>query len=71
MNAQAKDNSPCMVADAEAYEGQYVTTENFGSNKVVTHAVSPSEAYNQAVELGYESPVIIYVPSKNEIHFAY
>jgi len=71
MNAQIKDNSPCLVANAEAYEGQYVTTEDFDSNEVVTYSASPAEAYNQAIELGYESPVIIYVPSKNEIHFAY
>ncbi|MBN4073572.1 hypothetical protein JYT23_01915 [Mariprofundus ferrooxydans] len=71
MNAQTEDNSPYLVANAAAYEGQYVTTEDFCSNKVVTHSASPSEAYNQAIELGYESPVIIYVPSKNEIHFAY
>jgi len=71
MNAQTENNSPYLVANAEVYEGQYVTTEGFNSNTVVTHSTSPSEAYNQAVELGYESPVIIYVPSKNETHFAY
>jgi len=71
MNTQTENNSPCLVANAEVYEGQYVTTEDFNSNTVVTHSRSPSEAYNQAVELGYKSPVIIYVPSKNETHFAY
>lgn len=46
MDAQREDNSPYLVADAETYEGQYVTAEDFFSNKVVTHSTSLSEAYN-------------------------
>jgi len=70
-NAHIEDNSVYLVADAEAYEGEYITTRDFDSNEVVTHSPSPSDAYAQAVALGYESPVLIYVPSKDEIHFAY
>ena len=70
-NAHIEDSSMYLVAGAEAYEGEYVTTCDFDSNKVVTHSQSPSDAYAQAVALGYESPVLIYVPSKDETHFAY
>lgn len=55
-----------LVADAARYVGQYVTTADFGKTEVITSSKSAVEAYNNAKELGYTDPVLIYVPLEGE-----
>ncbi len=55
-----------LIANSEAYEGQYVTTCNDDSTKVVSAAESPVDAYNEAKEKGCNDPVLLYVPHRKE-----
>ena len=51
-----------LVENAEKYRGRYVILKSFWDNKVILDNENPSEILKQAVELGYDDPVIIYVP---------
>ena len=58
-------NKP-LIKNSEAYRGLYVTTRSFDSQIVVSSSASASEAYDEAKEKGYVTPVLIYVPTKEE-----
>ena len=55
-----------LIADATKYVGQYVTTARFGETNVITASENAVDAYNQAINLGFNDPVLIYVPIEME-----
>ncbi|MGZ8924494.1 MAG: hypothetical protein ACXW2E_01290 [Nitrososphaeraceae archaeon] len=51
-----------LIDNASEYANQYVTVEDFGHTTVLTASTSAIDAYNQAIELGFSSPVLLYIP---------
>lgn len=56
-----------LVADGENYRGQYVATSDWGSNEVLCACEEPLDAYNEALALGCEQPVITYIPIDDDL----
>lgn len=56
--------------DRTLYENQYITLEDYDSNVVISNSHCAIEAYYKAIELGYLTPVLLYVtvPSINYIN---
>ena len=48
--------------DGEDYAGEYVTVADGNSKKVLCHGKNAVKVYRETQEMGYEDPVIIYVP---------
>ncbi len=55
-----------LIANADQYIGQYVTTSDFGETEVITSSESAVEAYDSAVNKGITDPVLIYIPKEGE-----
>ena len=55
-----------LVAHSERYMGQYVTTADFDDINVITSSPDAITAYSDAIEKGYNSPVLIYIPQLDE-----
>jgi uncharacterized protein (DUF39 family) len=55
-----------MVKDSEKYIGMYVTVEDFNSEIVLTSSKNAYDAYHAAINLGYNDPVLIYIPKEFE-----
>ncbi len=49
------------------HSGRYVAIEDFGSKEVITDGESPNDVYLEAVDKGYENPVIFFVPLKDMV----
>lgn len=56
-----------IVNNADNYQGEYVTTKDWDNANIISHAVDPILAYQEAQKLGYESPVLIYIRSDNDL----
>jgi len=52
----------------EKYIGKYVTFENDDSNKIITSDESAIKAYEEAKNLGIESPILMYVPDGEVVY---
>ena len=52
--------------DAEKYPGEYVTVSGPDSKKVLRHGKDAVRVYTETQQMGYASPVIIYVPKHGE-----
>jgi len=50
------------VKNGEKYAGEYVTTADPSSKKVICHGKDIVKIYEETQRMGYENPVIIYVP---------
>jgi hypothetical protein len=55
-----------MVKDSDKYVGMYVTIEDFDSEIVLTSSHNAIDAYDAAINLGYNDPVVIYIPKEFE-----
>ena len=55
-----------LIANAEQYLGQYVTTADFGETEVITSSENAIEAYDSAISQGFSDPVLIYIPKEGE-----
>ncbi len=51
----------------EKYNGKFIATESFNSNKVIAHGSTIIKAYNRAQEKGFKDPVIDFVPKKGSV----
>lgn len=60
-------NAKLLVDDYEKYMGQYVTTSSFDSTVVVTWSSSAKEAYQQAIAKHVPDPVLIYIPTNEDV----
>ena len=49
------------------HNGKYVAIKDFGSKKVIADGESPNEVYSDAVDKGYDNPVIFFVPLKDMV----
>ena len=49
------------INNAEKYIGEYVALSDYCEPDIITHNIDASVAYNEAIELGYVNPVIIYI----------
>jgi len=56
------------IVNNKKYVGKYVAMASFNKRAVVASGVNPTAVVNRAVEKGYSSPVVIYVPNKKEIN---
>jgi hypothetical protein len=52
------------VPQNKKYEGKFVATPSFNSSKVVASGKDPDAVYDRAVDKGYKSPVIVFVPDR-------
>jgi hypothetical protein len=55
-----------IIANSEAYQGRYVTLQDWDSQNVVSVDACPVKAYREARDKGIDVPVLIYVPLENE-----
>lgn len=49
------------------YTGRYVAVRDFNDNTVISDGKEPQEAYQKAVEKGYNNPVVFFVPLKDMV----
>jgi hypothetical protein len=57
----------CSWLDQKKYGGNYIATESFNSNDVVSFGKDPIAVYNDAQEKGISDPVINYLPEEGVI----
>jgi len=48
--------------------GKYVTFKDFKDHTVITSGTNAIKVIKQAKKLGYDNPVIHYVPKKDTVH---
>lgn len=49
------------------YNGRYVAIRDFQDGTVISDGNSPQEAYEKAIEKGFNEPVILFVPYKDMV----
>jgi len=49
------------------YNGRYVAIRDFEDGTVISDGNSPQEAYEKAIEKGFNGPVILFVPYKDMV----
>ena len=52
----------------DKYIGKYVTFKNEVSDKVITFDESAIKAYDDAINMGIESPILMYVPDGEVVY---
>ncbi|HNZ27411.1 MAG TPA: hypothetical protein PLG34_08165 [Spirochaetota bacterium] len=52
----------------DKYIGKYVTLKNEESDKVITFDESAIKAYDDAINMGIESPILMYVPDGEVVY---
>jgi len=52
----------------DKYIGKYVTFKNEESDKVITFDESAIKAYDDAINMGIESPILMYVPDGEVVY---
>lgn len=53
-----------MLITESKYNGRYVAIKDFKEGTVISDGKDPQEAYEKAVEKGFNDPVILFVPYK-------
>lgn len=53
--------------DGNDYSGEYVTVPNKDSKEVISHGKNVVKVIKETKTLGYNNPVIIYVPEKDPV----
>jgi len=49
------------------YNGRYVAIKDFNDNTVISDGPDPQQAYQKAVEKGFNYPVILFIPLKDMV----
>jgi hypothetical protein len=57
-----------IINNAKKYAGKYVATASFNDKKVIASGKDASKVRKQAIDKGYKSPVMLFIPRKNTIH---
>ncbi len=53
-----------VIVNNKKYAGKYVAMPSFNTRTVIASGLNPTTVVNRAVQKGYNSPVVIYVPDK-------
>lgn len=56
-----------VLINGSKHSGKYVAIEDFGSKKVIADGESPDKVYSEAVDKGYDNPVVFFVPLKDMV----
>jgi hypothetical protein len=66
MRDTMKDN--VLLKDGQKYTGQYVATQSFTCQNVVSYGTDVKVVQKEAQDKGYKNPVVFYVPEKGMAH---
>ena len=58
-----------LVKDGELYQDQFVAMKSFTDNTVICAGEKPEKVMQEAIERGYPSPVMMFVPKKDTQFF--
>jgi len=56
------------IVKTNKYNGRYVALSDFEGTKVISSSKSVEKAYANAQKKGYDDPVVVYIPKKNEVN---
>ena len=58
---------PNVLVKNKKYEGKYVAMPSFNDRKVIASGKDATKVFERASQKGYNTPVILYAPKKDEI----